>query len=87
MLLQSLNVKVIKNMLELEHVTKIFKSKKKEECIALNDVCFSFGNNGFVFVTGKSGSGKTTLLSLIGGLDKFNSGEIIVNGIKLSKLK
>ena len=74
-------------MIEIKELTKIFKSKKGDNVKALDNVSFSLPNKGFIFVTGKSGSGKTTLLSLIGGLDKFNSGEIVVNGVSLSKLK
>ena len=73
-------------MIQVKNLTKIFKSKNKEKCIALNDVSFTLGDNGFIFIVGKSGSGKTTLLNMIAGLDKFDNGEINVDGCKLSKL-
>ena len=74
-------------MIQIKNLTKIFKSKNKEKCVALNDVSFTLGDNGFIFIVGKSGSGKTTLLNMIAGLDKFNKGEINVDGCKLSSLR
>ena len=74
-------------MLEVVNLTKIFKSKKKETNIALNNVSFRLPETGFAFIVGKSGSGKTTLLSLIGGLEDVTSGEIIYHGNKLSEFK
>lgn len=67
-------------MLSVRHLTKIYKSKKAEPVVALNDVSIDFPETGFVFLLGKSGSGKSTLLNSIGGLDKFDSGEIIIKG-------
>ena len=74
-------------MIELRHLTKIFKSKNKQKVTAVNDVSFVLPNKGLVFVVGKSGSGKTTLLSLIGGLDNLTSVYIIVDGNSLSEFK
>ena len=72
-------------MIEIRNLTKIFKPRSKDSTVALDDVNISFPNKGLVFVVGKSGSGKTTLLSLIGGLDKANSGEIFVNNENITK--
>ena len=47
---------------------------------ALDDVTINFRNSEFVAILGPSGSGKTTLLNVIGGLDHYNSGDIIING-------
>ena len=47
----------------------------------------SLPDNGLVFILGKSGSGKTTLLNILGSLDSFDSGEMIVNGKSLKQLK
>ena len=66
-------------MLEVKNLVKIYKTGK-EEVRALDDVSINFPENGLVFLLGKSGSGKSTLLNTIGGLDKFDSGEIIVKG-------
>ena len=73
-------------MIEVKNLVKIFKSKKKDKCCALNDISFKLPDTGFVFVVGKSGSGKTTLLSLIGTLDNITSGDIIVDGISLKNI-
>ena len=61
-------------MIELQNITKIYESKKKEKTIALDNISLKIGNKGMVFIVGKSGSGKSTLLNVIGGLDKYNSG-------------
>ena len=75
------------DMIQIENLTKIYKSKKKGTHRALNNVNITLPNKGLVFVLGKSGSGKSTLLNLIGGLDKITSGKIIVDGNDISKLK
>ena len=67
-------------MLQVKNLVKIYKSKKAESVTALNNVSIDFPETGFVFLLGKSGSGKSTLLNSIGGLDKFDSGEIIIKG-------
>lgn len=66
-------------MLELKNVSKIYKTKS-QDVKALDKVNLYFEETGMVFVTGKSGSGKTTLLNVIGGLDNFNEGEILIKG-------
>ena len=71
-------------MLELIKVKKIYTTKAGSTS-ALNEVSLTFPNKGLVFITGKSGSGKTTLLNAIGGLDGFDSGEIIIQGKKFSE--
>ena len=48
-------------MIRVKNLIKIFKSKKKDKCIALDNVSFTLEDKGFVFIIGKSGSGKTTL--------------------------
>ena len=67
-------------MLEVRNLTKIYKTKKVEDVRALDNVSISFNDTGMVFLLGKSGSGKSTLLNVMGGLDKFDSGEIIIKG-------
>ena len=67
-------------MLSVKNLRKVYKSKKAEEVVALNNVSIDFPETGFVFLLGKSGSGKSTLLNAIGGLDKFDGGEIIIKG-------
>lgn len=67
-------------MLSVKNLRKVYRSKKAEEVVALNNVTIDFPETGFVFLLGKSGSGKSTLLNAIGGLDKFDGGEIIIKG-------
>lgn len=72
-------------MIKVENLTKIYKSKNRGNCIALDHVSFTLPDSGMVFVLGKSGSGKSTLLNLLGGLDGFESGEIYFEEERLSK--
>lgn len=71
-------------MLEVKHISKKYITATADGCIeqiALNDISVSFRQSEFVAILGPSGSGKTTLLNAIGGLDKYDDGDIIVNGI------
>ena len=72
-------------MVKVNNLTKVYKSKNKNNCVALNDISFELPDKGLIFVVGKSGSGKSTLLNLLGGLDKETSGDIFVNGNEISK--
>lgn len=67
-------------MLEVLHLSKIYKTKGGADVKALDDVSLRFPEKGMVFLLGKSGSGKSTLLNVCGGLDDPSSGEIIVKG-------
>ena len=67
-------------MLIVKNLKKTYKTKGGVEVHALDDVSVTFPENGMVFLLGKSGSGKSTLLNMIGGLDRVDSGEIIVKG-------
>ena len=72
-------------MIKVQDLTKIYKSKNRTNCVALDRVSFTLEDSGMVFVLGKSGSGKSTLLNLLGGLDGFDSGEIFFENERLSK--
>lgn len=74
------------NVLELKNVNKIYNSSDVT-VHAVNDVTLGFTEAEFVAIVGPSGSGKTTLLNMIGGLDIPTSGEIVIGGTNLSKLK
>ena len=71
-------------MLETRNLKKVYKTKKGVSVTALNDVSIKFPEKGLVFLLGKSGSGKSTLLNLLGGLDKYDEGEIIIKDFKQS---
>lgn len=73
-------------MLELKNVTKIYKTKELTQK-ALNKVSIKFRDNEFVSILGASGSGKTTMLNIIGGLDRYTTGDLIINGISTKKYK
>ncbi|MEG0276841.1 MAG: ATP-binding cassette domain-containing protein [Coprobacillus sp.] len=66
-------------MLEIKHLSKIYKSKNVQ-VRALDDINLQIQDKGMVFILGKSGSGKSTLLNVLGGLDQFSEGEIIICG-------
>ena len=74
-------------MLETRNLSKIYKPKKGVPVTALNKVSLIFPEKGMVFLLGKSGSGKSTLLNLLGGLDKYNEGEIIIKGVSSKDFK
>ena len=66
-------------MLKLNNIVKVYKMGDTF-IHALNDVSLEFEQNGFVSILGPSGCGKTTMLNLIGGLDVYSSGDLIING-------
>lgn len=66
-------------MLQLKDITKSYKTGEFTQ-VALNKVSLNFRESEFVAILGQSGSGKTTLLNVIGGLDQYDSGELIING-------
>jgi ABC-type lipoprotein export system ATPase subunit len=69
-------------MIELKNVTRRYQ-QGENAVLALDDVSLRIGPEEFVAVTGESGSGKSTFLHLIGGLDKPDEGEVVVNGLAL----
>ena len=73
-------------MLEVKNIHKTYKTGDLIQT-ALNDVSLSFRDNEFVSILGPSGSGKTTLLNIIGGLDRYDEGDLIINGISTKKYK
>ena len=68
-------------MLEARELYKVYKPKKGVAVTAINKISLKFPEKGMVFLLGKSGSGKSTLLNLLGGLDKYDGGEIIIKGV------
>lgn len=73
-------------MLEIKHIKKSYKTGDFVQK-ALNDVSIQFRQNEFVAILGPSGSGKTTLLNVLGGLDHYDSGDLIINGKSTKKFK
>lgn len=67
-------------MLSIKNLTKDYKVKKGGKVAALKGINIDFADKGLVFLLGKSGSGKSTLLNIIGGLDRYTSGEIVIRG-------
>ena len=73
-------------MLKLENITKDYKSGDSV-VHALKGVSIEFRENEFVSILGQSGCGKTTLLNIIGGLDRYTSGNLIINGKSTKEFK
>lgn len=73
-------------MLDLKNISKSYKTGNFVQH-ALKKVNLSFRKNEFVAILGPSGSGKTTLLNIIGGLDRYDSGDLIINGKSTKKFK
>lgn len=73
-------------MIDVSHITKIYKMDDTVETVALDDVSFSIKKGEFVAVMGPSGSGKSTLMHILGALDTPTSGTYILDGQDVSKL-
>ncbi len=71
-------------MLQLQGIHKTYRTGDLVQT-ALDDVSLNLRDNEFVAILGPSGSGKTTLLNIIGGLDRYDSGDLIINGISTKK--
>lgn len=67
-------------MLELKNIKKVYESHDLRQ-VALKGVSITFRDKEFVSVLGPSGSGKTTLLNIIGGLDEYTSGDLLIGGV------
>ena len=73
-------------MLEIKKITKVYETDGFNQK-ALNEVSINFRSNEFASILGPSGSGKTTLLNIIGGLDQYTSGDLIINETSTKKFK
>lgn len=73
-------------MLSLKNIKKSYVTGEFKQ-VALNGVSLSFRQNEFVAILGPSGSGKTTCLNVIGGLDNYDSGDLIINGKSTREFK
>lgn len=73
-------------MLQLQHISKVYHTGS-QEFHALKDISIRFRENEFVSILGQSGSGKTTLLNIIGGLDQYTSGDLLIQGKSTKQFK
>ena len=73
-------------MLQLQHISKVYHTAS-QEFHALKDISIRFRENEFVSILGQSGSGKTTLLNIIGGLDQYTSGDLLIQGKSTKQFK
>lgn len=73
-------------LLNINKINKSFYIKNKKIEI-LNDLSYSFESGKFYAIMGRSGAGKTTLLNIISGIEKIDSGELLINGNNISNLK
>lgn len=71
--------------LKLDHITKTYTGG--EIVTALKEVSLGFREHEFVAILGPSGCGKTTLLNIIGGLDRYDSGDLVINGMSTKEFK
>ena len=67
------------NIISLKNVNKYYKTGN-ESFHALKDITLNIRKSEFAVILGKSGSGKSTLLNIIGGLDSYDTGEVILDG-------
>ncbi len=73
-------------MLQIKGISKQYRTGELVQQ-ALNDVSLNLRDNEFVSILGPSGSGKTTLLNVIGGLDRYDTGDLVINGISTKEYK
>ena len=73
-------------MLQLKNISKIYKTPNYKQ-IALDNINICFRKNEFTSILGPSGSGKTTLLNIIGGLDHYDTGELVINEVSTKSYK
>ena len=73
-------------MLTIKNIKKEYITGELKQT-ALDGISLNFRDNEFVAILGPSGSGKTTLLNVVGGLDRYDSGDLIINGISTKKYK
>lgn len=76
----------MKNLIEFKKVTKEYDLGEKK-LLAVDDISFTIDEGEFVVILGPSGAGKSTVLNLLGGMDFATSGEIVINGKKITEYK
>ena len=73
-------------MLQLKNIVKSYTVGELTQ-VALKGISLNFRENEFVSILGQSGSGKTTMLNIIGGLDRYDSGDLVINGVSTKKYR
>ena len=73
-------------MLQIKNISKSYRTQNFTQK-ALDNVSICFRDNEFAAILGPSGSGKTTLLNIIGGLDRYDNGDLVIDGISTKKYK
>lgn len=73
-------------MLQLKNIVKTYVTGDMKQD-ALKGVSISFRENEFVSILWQSGSGKTTMLNIIGGLDRYTSGDLVINGVSTKEIR
>ena len=73
-------------MLQLKNIVKSYTVGELTQ-VALKGISLNFRDNEFVSILGQSGSGKTTMLNIIGGLDRYDSGDLVINGTSTKKYR
>ncbi|MBQ5810345.1 MAG: ATP-binding cassette domain-containing protein, partial [Clostridia bacterium] len=73
-------------MLKLSNISKVYRTGELTQQ-ALDGVSVEFRKSEFVAILGPSGCGKTTLLNIVGGLDQYTSGDLIINGVSTKNYK
>ena len=71
-------------MLQIRNISKVYRTGTLVQK-ALNKVSLNLRDSEFVAILGQSGSGKTTLLNVIGGLDRYDKGDLVINGVSTKK--
>ncbi|MBR4395266.1 MAG: ABC transporter ATP-binding protein/permease [Eubacteriaceae bacterium] len=74
-------------MITLKNITKVYASPGGEDVHALKGISLTLRENEFVSILGPSGGGKTTLLNIIGGLDQYTDGDLIIDGVSTKEYK
>ncbi|MDV3205322.1 MAG: ABC transporter ATP-binding protein/permease [Weeping tea tree witches'-broom phytoplasma] len=74
-------------MLKLKNVFKKYGQNDQNDIVVLKNISLEFPQKGLIFIIGKSGSGKTTLMHILGGLDKYSSGDMIFKNISTKDFK
>ncbi|MEG2081334.1 MAG: ABC transporter ATP-binding protein [Oscillospiraceae bacterium] len=74
-------------MIEISNITKTYNLGKSNAFVALKNISLTICDNDYVVILGKSGAGKSTLMHIIGCIDNFESGSLVIDGVDISNAK